>query len=98
MFPHMYKTKLVKGHTIKVKECNEWVDVHCRVSIHYRLQIRQCADCVVLHHRRIVSDPVHDVNGNHYKSFESTYGVETTEDDRPTLMKNPEKTEPANAR
>lgn len=43
MFPNMDKTKLVKSHTSKVKEYNEWVDVHCRLR-HYSFQIRKCDD------------------------------------------------------
>lgn len=99
MVPNMDKKKLVKSHTSKVKEYNEWVAVHCRLR-HYSFQIRRCddiewcspsqANCSWLH------DPVLDVNGNHYKSFESTYGVvETTEDDRPALIKKPEEAGPA---
>lgn len=99
MFPNMDKTKLVKSHTSKVKEYNEWVDVHCRLR-HYSFQIRKCDDIECCSpsqaNRNWLPDPVLDVNGNHYKSFESTYGVvETTEDDRPTLIKKPEEAGPA---
>ncbi|XP_078327779.1 uncharacterized protein LOC144623250 [Crassostrea virginica] len=99
MFPNMDKTKLVKSHTSKVEEYMKWVEIHCRLR-QYSFQIRKCNDITCcspsLSNRNWLPDPVLDVDKNHYKSFDSIYGTETTEDDRPTLMKKSVEAEPGN--
>lgn len=66
------------------------MDVHCRLR-HNNFQIRKCDDIECCSPSQAICncipDPVLDVNGNHYKSFESTY----RENDTPTLMKKTQK-------
>lgn len=94
LFPDMNIEKLQKVHTSKVVDYNEWLEKHTRQR-HYCFQIRKCEDscCSEPQNKNLawLPDPVLDESGDHYLPYSSLKSTATTEDDRPSLKKLPER-------
>ena len=93
LFPDLDLSKLQKAHTSKNPQYTEWIEKHCR-SRQYSFQIRKCDDpacCLAPFIPRDqllwLPDPVLQENGDHFKAYKEVKGVETTEQDRPSLKK-----------
>ena len=93
LFPDLDLSKLQKTHTSKNPQYTEWIEKHCR-SRQYSFQIRKCYDpacCLAPFIPRDqllwLPDPVLQENEDHFKAYKEVKGVETTEQDRPSLKK-----------
>jgi hypothetical protein len=91
MFPSLDMTKLVKASVSKCAEYQNWLQRHCKQCL-YSFQIRKCDDEHCCKKPSVDSlsdwlpDPMLQEDKEHYKSFETVYGTETMESDRPTFI------------
>ncbi|KAI8503983.1 hypothetical protein Bbelb_180510 [Branchiostoma belcheri] len=92
LFPDLDVGKLQKQHTKKSDVYNDWVQQHCRQT-QYSFQIRKCGDRECCEapsldedQLRWLPEPQLDASGDHYMGFADVYRMDTTEDDRPTLL------------
>jgi hypothetical protein len=90
LFPNLDKNNLVNSKTNKMQEYIDWVEKHCR-QWQYSFQIRKCVDpecCSPLTKpREWLPDPMLQDNGEHYKDLKDVFGIDTSETDKPTLLK-----------
>ena len=75
-------------HTKKVEAYQSWLDRHC----HYNFQIMKCQDRACCEEPTTPSelltwlpDPVLQPDGQHFKSYDESKLLDTTEEDRPSL-------------
>lgn len=92
MFPGLERTKLQKVFTQKIRTYCEWKKKHC-VESQYTFQIRKCKDVACCSPANLseeeltfLPNPMLDVTGEHYKSYEVLKFAETSEDDRPSFQ------------
>jgi len=93
VFPDLDTTKLTKLYTSRCPSYMQWLDTHCRQR-QYSFQIRKCSEpecCGVIRTAqdklKWLPDPTIDRSGDgtHFLPFESVYGLDTNENDRPSL-------------
>ena len=93
MFPDLDLDKLQKVSTRKSVTYQNWTKAHCRER-QYSYQIRKCDDpscCIPAtsspDQLAWLPDPVLGEDTEHYLKYSEVKGMETVEDDRPTLKK-----------
>ena len=107
-FLRLFEEEITREDVVSGVKLEKWpmlknlMDVHCHLG-HYMVQIKKCDSCwyCSINPPRLPENifqslkfvPYPEVENGSYKSFDDTYGKETSEQYRPSLASKPQKTE-----